>query len=97
MMKSEQYLPGTVIEIKVDGETFLTVIDEHGTQRFICDNILSYLSESGQIDLNQTAIDYDNGIISKRDYMLLNMKIGYSVNGFSDIFPDLSIDNPMWK
>ena len=95
-----KYKKGQKIPIKVGGKEYMTVIDSHGTQRFIANKLLQHLSDTGQIDLNKLSVDYQNKVgFTKREYAEFNMQIGYSVAGFSELhlFQDYKIENPLWE
>jgi tRNA/tmRNA/rRNA uracil-C5-methylase (TrmA/RlmC/RlmD family) len=85
--------------VKVGEIEYSTVIDEHGTQRFVKNKLLCHLVDSGQVDLNRLSIDYQHEKFSQREYAEFNMMLGYSVSGFSELssFDDLEIENPLWE
>lgn len=87
------------IIVKVGGIECPTVIDEHGTQRFIKNKLLCHLVNSGQVNLNRLHIDYLHDKFSKREYAEFFMSVGFSVSGFADIevFRDIEIENPLWE
>jgi len=102
--------PGDIIKVKVGGVEYDTVINDNHTQRFIenpdhflLKRIRDYSGggnpEGDVKDLNEMAIRYHHGEFSKRDYAEMNMAIGYSVSGFSELsyFEDWDIDNPIWS
>jgi hypothetical protein len=85
--------------VKVGGIGYSTVIDEHGTQRFIKNKLLCHLVDSGQVDLNRLGIDYQHEKFSKREYAEFIIGLGFSVSGFADMeqFEDMEIENPLWE
>ncbi len=86
-----------LIKIQVDGKDYNTIIDENGIQRFIKNAIICHLIETENIDLNLLSIDYQKGKFTDIEYMEFYMGMGYSVCGFSEIFHNASIENPLWK
>lgn len=102
------YKPGDKIMVKVGGVEYETVIDEHGTQRFVKnpDHWLvkqipmiwdSYLKRD-IMNMNVMADRYRNGEFNQRDYAEMNMAIGYSVCGFCELssFNNFIVENPLW-
>jgi hypothetical protein len=91
--------PGDVIIVKVGGNSYETVIDKAGVQRFRKNAVLDHLFNSGRLDLNQLAIDYRRGAFDQRTYAEFNMALGYSVCGFAELssFEDMEIENPLWS
>lgn len=106
----ESVNPGDVIQVKVGGVSYDTVIDTSGTQRFrknldnpllkrLRNNPREIHNPKGDVeDLNEMSIRYGRGEFSKREYAEMNMANGYSVCGFADLssFEDWDIDNPLW-
>ncbi len=84
------------LEVKIDGKHYRTVIDEQGVQRFPVNSLYSHLVDTKQIDINRLSIDYQNGRFSRDEYMKFYRGIGYSVCGFSEVFGDAEIENPLW-
>lgn len=76
-------------EIEDDGCRWLAslsdhpvVIDDKGTIRFReTKNFFDY-------DLNQMSVDYQQGRITREDYMQFNRDIGYSLSGYWEILGD---------
>jgi hypothetical protein len=94
---------GDVIIVKVGGVPYETVMVK-GVQRFKRNALIDHLSKTGQLDLNQIAIQYNEGQYNEgkfdqRSYAEFNMALGYSVSGFADLsaFQDMEIENPLWK
>lgn len=99
--------PGDEIYILVGGQPVLTVIDDHGTQRFPQSDILRYLVDSDLVNLNDLAIAFHHEQFDAESYQQFYMDIGYSVSGFEEIFGPSSayadngnepveIINPLW-
>lgn len=91
-------------DIKINGDTYPTIIDEHGTQRFPKNRIVEDLlketnhGNAGRyLDLNEIW-QRSRGVSGytadeiKEFYRL----IGISICGYADVFPDDKIKNPMW-
>ena len=58
------------------------IIDDQGTYRFRqTKNYLDY-------NLNQMSVDYQNGMMTREEYMQFNRDIGYSLDGYWDIMGD---------
>lgn len=92
-----KYNTDDIITIKVDNHLYGTIIDNNGIQRFIANDVLVYLlSNSPTAILNDIALEYQYGKITKQSYQEFHMLIGYSVCGFQDLWPDVNIENPMW-
>lgn len=103
--------PGDRICILLDGAPVDTEIDDHGTQRFIQNDVIDWLIRSGQIDLNKLWVDYYTNTdctISREALMEFYQAIGYSVCGFDEVFGPSSsfvdngnvpceILNPVWE
>lgn len=100
--------PGEQIVILVDGQPVETVIDEHGTQRFIENGVVSWLFDNGKLDLNSMGLAFSRGDFSLDAYMEFYMSLGYTVCGFQAIFGEHSdvadqtgqpveILNPVWE
>jgi hypothetical protein len=96
---------GDYIKIKVDGTERITYIDYEGIQRFPENKLLRHLVNSGQISLSRLANDYEKGEFSLDELKVFYMRIGYSVNGFDEIFGingnlpkklQAKIENPLW-
>ena len=99
--------PGDRIVILVNGEPVETVIDNHGTQRFIENEAVAWLLDTGQIDLNRMFLAFHRGHFSLEAYMEFYMSLGYTVCGFEEIFGEgsgvadktgqvVEILNPIW-
>lgn len=96
---------GATIMVKVDGVEYPTV-KVNNVQRFIEDRDHwlvkqipkvwdSYLEEYID-DMDVMTRRYHRKEFSKRDYMEMNMAVGYSVSGFCDVFRDVDVENPLW-
>ena len=94
----EKLEPGDIIEVSVGGKIYESEITENKVQRFrpIGDHYEKH--KRGEYDLNQLCIDYHNGKMTQREYLELNIGIGYSVAGLCDFhqFHDMQIINPIW-
>ena len=101
MPKSEPS-PGDVFPVRVNGVTYETVIDEHGVQRFRINETIRYIMDTQQqVDFNHLMMAYQRGAFPLRDYMEFYMQVGYSVDGFAEIFASeedspVTIQNPLW-
>lgn len=103
--------PGDYICILVDGTPVETVIDNNGTQRFVANEVITWLFETGQLDINRLWRDFytnpDCGITN--EHMIeFYMGLGYTVGGFDEVFGSSSswhdngrepveILNPVWE
>lgn len=96
---------GDTFKVSVGGIEYDTIIDDHGTQRFVetPDHFLVKKLEKygdGTYDLNDMARKYHEGEwFNQRDYAEMNIGIGYSVCGFMDLssFNDMRVINPLWE
>ncbi len=103
--------PGDHINILVDGQPVTTEIDEHGTQRFLQNDVVCWLFSSGQISMHQLWIDfYTNSEAEITDGAMMEfyMSLGYTVGGFDEMFGEgsswesngkdpIEILNPCWE
>lgn len=103
--------PGDRICILVDGSPAETIIDEHGTQRFLQNDVVRWLVDSGQISLNQVWLDFTTNrdcAITRESMIEFYMTLGYTICGFDEIFGSSSswhdngnepveIMNPVWE
>ncbi len=87
---------GLHIIIRIDGKPYDTYIDDGGIQRFPRNNLLSYISDRGQI-MNELAAAYGEGKFTIDEYMQFYRDIGYSVGGFGEVFDEVNIENPLWE
>jgi hypothetical protein len=87
------------IKVKVNGKEYDTIIDKEGVQRFVKNDVIDYLFNSGKIDVNKLSIDFYNKKFDKRSFAEFNMMLGYSICGFRDLsfFQDWKIENPLWN
>lgn len=87
-----------VIPVIINGITYPTYLDEHGTQRFVPNGIIYKMIESSLSDfdkplgerppsmnLNDASIFFQNGGCGMREYIEFGMLHGYSVSGLEDI------------
>lgn len=93
--------PGDVIEVKINGKPYRTVIDENGVQRFAtsqASDVVDWLFQERRLDLNQLAVDYHEGKFSHQAYMEFYMLLGYSVSGMCGLswMEDAEVENPLW-
>jgi len=90
---------GQVIPVVVGGQTYDTVIDSEGNQRFVKDPILYALFQADCLDFGAIHRAYSQGKIPQRTYLEFNMAIGYSVGGLAELssFQNLEIINPLWE
>ena len=100
-------VPGDEIFVLLDGEPFLTVIDDHGVQRFPQNDLLRYLVTSKIVDLNDLALAFHHDQFDADGYKAFYRDIGYSVSGYDEIFGPgsswedngneaVEIINPVW-
>lgn len=92
--------PGSIIAIKVNGEEFCTIIDKNGIQRFRrIPEVAELCDAEGIVDLNQLAIHVKKArpTVSVNTRRWLYRAMGYSVNGYEEIFPTDKIENPLWE
>ena len=94
-------------DIKVNGDTYSTIIDEHGIQRFPKNRIVEdLLKETNHgnvgryLDLNEIWCrsqkhGYEGGYTADelREFYRL---IGISICGYAEVFSNAEIENPMW-
>lgn len=85
--------------VRVGGVVYSTIIDEHGTQRFIENPFVRYLLANSRKDLNAIGIAYQRGLFgtgpeAQRAYAEFNMALGYSVCGFEELssFQDMKVE-----
>lgn len=87
--------------VKISGKPYKTVIDEKGVQRFPENRIVSALldaaSSGRKMDMNDIARMTAMGEFTVKERRELYRLIGYSVCGYSEIFPGDTIVNPLWK
>jgi hypothetical protein len=81
----------------VDGVRYETVLDPCMTQRFPGNPIVKALLDAatqGQVlDLNEI---HRRACYSTKDLHELYRLIGYSVDGFADVFPDAKVGSSIW-
>ncbi len=84
--------------ITINGKRVRTRVDKDGVQRLPNCRALSALFACGALDLNVLgrAVKQD-GTCTMEVRRWLYQRIGYSVCGYSEIFPDDEISNPLWK
>ncbi|MEE8494586.1 MAG: hypothetical protein V3S25_11125 [Nitrospirales bacterium] len=98
---------GDEIVILVGGHPVLTVIDEHGVQRFVPNSAIDHLFREGRLDMHQLTIDFYKGSFHRDGFIDLYMDLGYSVGGFNEVWGPSSsyfdntgeyveIVNPVW-
>jgi hypothetical protein len=85
------------IMIKISGKEIETTIDKNGVQRLPCNKHLDLLIKNKVIDLNDFVFKYIIGKIKRSTYVWLYQNIGYSVDGYASIFPNVKIENPLWE
>ena len=85
--------PGDKITIKINGEEIETRIDDQGTQRLPHDPSLAQVMD-GQYNFLMRVVSL--GWISKKVQRRIYQNVGYSVCGYSEIFPKDEIENPLW-
>lgn len=86
-----------IIMIKVADKEYPTIMVKK-VQRFIQDPLLRGLVDINIINLNDLPILFKKyKICSWRRYAEFHMSLGYSVDGFADLFPYAKIENPLWE
>lgn len=85
------------IVVRINRRQIETTIDDSGVQRLPNHPIIRYLMHRASFDMNELAILTDAGVISEDDRRFVYQNIGYSVDGYADVFPDDEIDNPLWN
>lgn len=98
-MKHKRKKGTKIIMVKVGGKEYPTYIDTEGVQRFFENSVISHLFETGRLDLNAIAVDFNQGKFTKLDYAEFNMMLGYSVSGWCELhnFQDMAVYNPLWE
>lgn len=69
-----------------------TVVDEHGTLRFLANGLVQYLLDKGGVDMNQLSLLQHK--VPRRDYVQFAQLIGYSVSGFGELS---YVNNEDWE
>lgn len=99
--------PGDKIYVIVDGEPVLTEIDDEGVQRFIKNEVIEHLVNSGSIDLHKLYIYFLQHNLDTDSYIEFYMSLGLSVCAFEEKFgigsswedngkKPIDILNPLW-
>lgn len=83
-----------LISVKVGGEEYTAQMVD-GILRFKENRVIRLLVDRGLIDLNQVMI-YGSQL-PRRDLAEFWMMLGYSVDGFCDVFVDLEVTTPSWR
>ena len=83
------------MKIKVNGKEYETeMVGE--VQRFKGNRIIQTLLTTSSLDMNKIAEFHQIGLFTDEEKRELYRLIGYSVCGYSEIFEDDKIENPMW-
>ena len=61
------------------------VLDEKGTPRFQSNEIIKFLFNTGQLDLNKLTMMVKQGAFPLEDYAQITQLLGYSVSGWGDL------------
>ena len=90
--------PPREVTVKINGVSIITRYDKHGTQRLPSNRYLSTLVDKGIINLDDLCIkaEADDTARTAQARRWLYQNIGYSVCGYSEVFPEDDIDNPSW-
>lgn len=99
MAKVEKWKAGDRFKIKVNGETFETIIDENCVQRFPDNRFVSLLMTNGMnhgLSYNELAVMAARGMITQDERRQIYRITGMSVSGYQDVFPQDKIKNPLW-
>lgn len=86
----------TTIVVTVDGEKYDTFMDERGVQRFVPNGFVCSMFDDGHLGLNEISIAYQGAPWPEHGYQEFHMALGYSVCGFSGLWPTADIENPLW-
>lgn len=85
------------IVVTINGLEYDTYIDERGIQCFPLNRVVSWLVRIPESKINKIWDMANAGLFDKEELMELYILIGYSVSGFSEMFPDAKIENPLWE
>ena len=97
--KKKKYRKGTKILIKINGKPIETKIDENGYQRLPRNHAIDWLcmySPKGPM-MNELWKFHAAGGCTKQEMREIYQNIGYSVCGYSEMFPNDKIENPVWE
>lgn len=101
--------PGERICVLVNGQPVDTIVDDNGTQRFIENEVVGWLFDSGQLDMEKMFLAFSRGHqFSLDSYMEFYMSLGYTLGGFEEVFGEgstiaeqtgqpVEILNPVWE
>jgi len=92
----EDVKPGDEIIIEINGKSIITTIDKNGTQRLPEDDLLRELIDSELLSLNKLATYVCAGRFPEDLKRKIYQNIGYSVCGYSEVFTNDEISNPLW-
>jgi len=88
--------PGTRITIHINDLPVVTEIDGGAVQRLPSDPHLIALVDAGILDLNTLAYAVNAERVSQDSARWVYQRIGLSVCGYQDVFPNDAIVNPLW-
>jgi len=92
----EETIEEKKMEIKINGKPIETKMVD-GVQRLPCNSVIRYMLDTHpDFDMNRMAYKQGHGDFSEDEVRMIYQNIGYSVCGYSDIFPDDEIENPLW-
>ena len=75
----------------IKAETYMDDSESPPRERFVSDPIMVFLNRSDAFSLNALWAMSDAGMISYKRMIELYIQIGYTLSGFGDIFPSVSI------
>jgi hypothetical protein len=86
---------GEVITIKINGRPIDTTIDVDGRQRLPERPIIRYLMHRAGMDFNELGTLAMIGMVPPDDRRFIYQNIGYTLNGYKELFPGDDIENPL--
>lgn len=89
--------PGDKVTIRINGVEIETEIDQAGVQRMPRLLELDALVDTGLLDFNKLAMAVATGKVSMDVRRWVYQRIGFSVCGYADSFPEDEINNPLWE
>lgn len=82
-------------EVVSEHPTQPLVVDEHGVVRFKRNEVVRYMLDHPDADLNVLGREVELGRLPVADYMQLMQLIGYSVSGYGDCA--YSSEHEVWR
>lgn len=89
-------MEGRKVTIKVNGKAVDTFIGEDGLQRFPNNKIISWITRGNKEFFSYVKLwdMVETGLFDVEDARLIYQNNGYSLCGYTEIFPDDKIENP---